>query len=721
MVNPELRRKIKVKVRPDLIITQQKHAGQTYYIVKDPVAFKYFRFREEELFLLKRFDGRNNFDDIRHEFVEKFRPQRLGVVELEKFVQQLLQAGLATADTPQLGQRMFERFKKKRMDRLKGFFSNVLNIKVSLFDPDRLLTSMLRYTGFLFTLPFFLVAVLFFLASAGLVLLNWEDFLRKLPAWSEFFTPKNILYFWLTLAAVKVIHEFGHGLSCKRFGGEVHEMGLLFLVLTPCLYANVTDSWMLPSKWHRAIIGAAGMYFEFLIAAIAVWVWWFTEPGAMINTLSLVIIFICSFSTFVFNANPLLRFDGYYIMSDLLEIPNLRERSNRLLGNMAGRFFLGVEVVEDPFMPRRNQWFFLTYAVTSWCYRWLVTFGILFFFYNLLKPYRLGTISAMLALASLIPMLVLPIRNIHRTLKNKWRSLKVNKARVVASVTATALVLGALLAVPLPMWVDVPCMLVARDAVTLYVREQGTLEELFVEDDRPVLGGEVIARLRSAELERRHKTALAEREQLALRLRAASAFGDAGWAASKAEEQAARERVGMLEEQIRQLEIRVPRNTAGRAILPPRKSDLGRTYKPGDPFCQIGDTSKLDAFLVLSHSDIGLVDVGQPVSLKMNGHLGWIVASNISRIGTDDLEELPQAMSNKHGGHVATQPSDAKSNSQQQSEQPIARSYSILVPVPETEGKWRPGMRGFARVHLPNACIAWRIYRYFHQTWNFRL
>src|SRR5258708_6312671 len=126
MSNPDLRRKIKVRVRPDLEITPQRYGGQRYFIVKDSVALRYYRFREEELFLLKQFDGKRTLDDVRHLFVESFRPQRLSVVELERFVQQLLYTGLASVDTPQLGQRLFERYKQKKKDQIKQFFLNLL-------------------------------------------------------------------------------------------------------------------------------------------------------------------------------------------------------------------------------------------------------------------------------------------------------------------------------------------------------------------------------------------------------------------------------------------------------------------------------------------------------------------------------------------------------------------------------------------------------------------
>ncbi len=165
------------------------------------------------------------------------------------------------------------------------------------------------------------------LGAAGLLVTQFEAFQNKLPAFEEFFAAKNWIWLAIVMALTKVFHEFGHGLACKKFGGQCHEMGVMLLVLTPCLYANVSDSWLLPSKWKRAFIAAAGMYVELVLASVAVFVWWFSQPG-MINQLALNIVFISSVSTILFNANPLLRYDGYYILSDLLEIPNLRSKGD---------------------------------------------------------------------------------------------------------------------------------------------------------------------------------------------------------------------------------------------------------------------------------------------------------------------------------------------------------------------------------------------------------
>src|SRR5262249_36841010 len=136
-----------------------------------------------------------------------------------------------------------------------------------------------RDMRFIFTYGFLWLSVGVMLAAVALVATHFETFRERLPDYHEFFNFKAVVYLWVALGAVKIIHEFGHGLSCKAFGGEVHEMGALFLVFSPCLYCNVSDAWTLPSKWKRIIISAAGIWVELIIAAIATFVWWNTPSN----------------------------------------------------------------------------------------------------------------------------------------------------------------------------------------------------------------------------------------------------------------------------------------------------------------------------------------------------------------------------------------------------------------------------------------------------------
>src|SRR5262245_47482982 len=297
----ERRKQVKIRLRPDLSIAPQKYEGKTFFVVKDPVSLRYYRFKDQEHFLLEYMDGRHSLDDAQKAFEKRFRPDRLTLEDLEHFAQQLLTAGLAQNESPQAGKQLFDRRKKRRRQEWLQTLTNILYIKIPVFDPDKLLRVMLKYLWWIFTVPFALASVALMLAALLLVATHFETFREKLPSYHEFFSFKTIIYLWLALGCVKVVHEFGHGLSCRAFGGEVHEMGLLFLCLSPCLYCNVSDAWTLPNKWKRILISYAGIYIELFIAATATFVWWLTPSHPFINNLALCLMVVCSISTIFFN------------------------------------------------------------------------------------------------------------------------------------------------------------------------------------------------------------------------------------------------------------------------------------------------------------------------------------------------------------------------------------------------------------------------------------
>src|SRR5436305_6211124 len=329
----ERRKQLRIRLRADLGIEPQRYEGRTYFVLKDPVSLRYYRLKENEHFLLQFLDGKHTLEDAQKAYEKRYRPDRLRLEDLEGFAQQLLTAGLAQNDSPRAGKQLFDRRKKRRRSEWMQTLTNILYIKIPVFDPEKLLGKMLNYVSWIFSTWFFTLSVVVMLAALLLVGTHFETFRQKLPNYHEFFSFKTVMWLWLALGVVMVIHEFGHGLSCKVFGGEVHEMGALFLVFSPALYCNVSDAWTLPNKWHRIIISAAGIYVELIIAALATFVWWNTPTQPFIHNLSLSLMIVCSVSTVVFNANPLMRYDGYYVLADWLALTNLRKRSNRFLSH----------------------------------------------------------------------------------------------------------------------------------------------------------------------------------------------------------------------------------------------------------------------------------------------------------------------------------------------------------------------------------------------------
>ena len=317
-------------------------------MVKDPVGLHYFRFQEEEFAILQMLDGETSLDEIKDQFEAEFPPQKITLEELQQFLGQLHRSGLIIVAVQGQGTQLLDRRRERQRKELLNAASNILCLRFKGIDPERVFAWVYPKIRWFFSTWAVAAALLLGFSALTLVLVNLDTVRAKMPEFSQFFTPGNAFLLAITLALTKVLHEFGHGLSCKHFGGECHELGVMILVLTPCLYCNVSDSWMLPNKWHRAFIGAAGMYVELILASIATFVWYKTTSDTLVNMLALNVMFICSVSTVVFNANPLLRYDGYYILADLVEIPNLRQKATTILSSKMGEWLLGPGAERGP-------------------------------------------------------------------------------------------------------------------------------------------------------------------------------------------------------------------------------------------------------------------------------------------------------------------------------------------------------------------------------------
>ncbi len=457
----------------------------------------YFRFQEEEYAILQMLDGETSLDEIKERFEAEFPPQKITLEELQQFLGMLHRSGLILAGVQGQGEQLLKRRRERRRKEMLGALANILCIRFKGIDPERLLELALSQGPLVLHARRRWRCACCWCLSA-LLAGRWcssTSSARSCPSSTSSSARPTRFWLAMTLGVTKVLHEFGHGLSCKHFGGECHEMGVMILVLTPCLYCNVSDSWMLPNKWHRAAIGAAGMYVEVVLASICTFLWWFSEPG-LLNHLCLNVMFVCSVSTIVFNANPLLRYDGYYILADLMEIPNLRQKATTILNRKMGEWCLGLEPPEDPFLPERNQIFFALYSVAAAIYRWVVVFSILWFLYQIFKPYRLEVIGQVILVASLWGLLVQPLYQLGKFFYVPGRLDKVKKPRMYASVgRAAVLIIAFLLFVPLPYSVMSTAEVQARDAESVYVDVPGMLATIRVRPGDRVDKGDVLAEL----------------------------------------------------------------------------------------------------------------------------------------------------------------------------------------------------------------------------------
>lgn len=748
----ERRKRLRIRLRPDLNIEAQKYEGRTFYVVKDPVSLRYYRLKDNEHFLLQFLDGKHTLEEAQKAYERRFRPERLKLEDLEGFAQQLLTAGLAMSESPKAGKQLYERRVKRRRRELLQTVSNILYIKIPIFDPERILEAMLRFLGWIFSLWFFALSMALVGAAILLVLTHFETFRARMPSLHEYFTFKNVVYVWAALGVVKVIHEFGHGLSCKRFGGEVHEMGALLMCLSPALYCNVSDAWILPNKWHRIIISAAGIYVELVIAAIATFVWWYTPTQPFINNISLNLMIICSVSTVVFNANPLMRFDGYYVLADWLEIPNLREKANRYLQNLVLDQCLGVEVPPEEYMELWRKVLFLGYAIVSYIYRWVVTFSILYLFYTFLRPYKLEVIGNFLTLAAILSMTVWPAYRLGKAIHRRGRLPDMKRLRVMVSTAVLLAVLLFLIFVPVPISRIRGLALVqahpdASSQITL--KRSAILEQLKVSVGEQVHKGMVLAVFRDPDLDEKLAKAEAEldnyrayvnhlRQQRSdvsdARERAKIDDEILGYSGKRDVSQAM---VGaLLRVKNEELVVVAPRD--GIIGHGPKVDDIGRMFEgvreqsQAQPVFTVHSGQLRICFPLVTSEYNQLVEnlnanlrelrqTGKTrdldVSIRVHGLDAGVWEGRIDRLDESEARYIPVALSTRGGGPVPVHPPSQKTPGLV----PQTQHYLVYIDFIEADPAITVGAMAQVKIYLrPETCLHWA-WRTVNNVFNLRL
>ena len=741
---------LSTRVRSDLSSKRTYYLGRSYWIVKDPVGMKYFRFQDEEYFILKNLDGTKSLETIKEEFEAEFPPQKITLEEIQSFVGQLHQSNLIVANVPDQGHELLKRRKKRRRQEILGACSNILAIRFKGVDPNRFFDKLLPWVRWMFHPVVLWGCLLLMLSALLLVGIEFDHFRAKLPEFKQFFGPGNLLLLSVTLFFTKVLHEFGHGLSCKVLGGECHELGVMILVLTPCLYCNVSDSWMLPSKWKRAGIGVAGVFVECTLAAICTWIWWFTKEN-MLHYICLNIMFLSSVSTIIFNINPLLRYDGYYILSDILEIPNLRQKATKIMSQKASEWFLGMESQEDPFLPKRNQFWFAIFTVASVAYRWVVMTSILFFVWRFFDSYGLKVVAQCIAAMSIFGLVGMPLIKIGKFFWVPGRIYKVKKSHFYPSLAGVLALGAAVCLVPLPYSIYAPAVLELRsdDATTANVltpKSGGILQEICVKEGARVKAGDKIAVLKNPQLDSELNGLIGQAQETRVEILMCRQMGNNQEAVARLQEALARYEglvlsIRAMQQERERLTLtapidgivvspywRVDRETkysddASASLpmwdgVPLEERNLNTTLEPGVQICSVGDPRRLEAIAVVDQSKINFVQPDQVVKIKLTERPAETYLARVasaSDVEGSTMEAVPFQLSAKGGGSVATETVEGGI------ERPQSGSYRVRVDLDNDEGLMTVGMTAKCKIKARPQTLLQRFLRLCRDVFNFKL
>lgn len=726
------RRAVPLCARRDLQTQRIDFQGSPSWVVKDPLSLAYYRLLPEQYCLLQLLDGRRSLESIQQQVQREFPASEMRLSDIQSLIADLYERGLIHSNRPGRAAVLLERDGRRRRRALAGAITNLFFIRIPGWDPATLLDRMYPLVRWMFSPPALLGGALLTVASWWLLLVRFADFQRDLPAFSQFFGWPNLLLLWVTLGAAKLVHELAHACACRHFGGECHEIGVAFLVFSPCLYCDVTDSWMLPGKYQRIAIGAAGMCIEVVLSAAALLLWWSTHPG-LFHYLCLNVFFVTTFTTVIFNANPLLRYDGYYMLADWLEIPNLRPKADELLKNALAWHCFGTRIPADPFAPGFGRVWFAAFSACAAAYRWALALMTAWFLYWLLKPYGLENLGWGMAAVTVGAMGARGASSFYCMVA---RSERISMIKAACTLVALGAGLWASLAVPLPLWSTAAFTVEPYGVRHVHTAIPGTLIEICVQPGQKVREGAVLARLADFEHERRFRELLSSRERKQIELRIQHALDE------PSQENYHAEMLRNIEKELNDLKRQIARLTVvapcdGVVVAPapvpePGVDRLaarlptwhGSPLEPRNIGCHlearthllsIAPDSRTQAVLVFDERAQAGLAPGKRVSLKLDSLPQQTFRGKVVQLADKNVETAPAALSTRYGGSVATI-TDAEGRERVQE---VAFQAGVLLDAAEPPAL--TGMRGAARFTAQSRTLGEWLWQQVRRTVHFRM
>lgn len=640
----------RAQLRPSVDIRRQQYRGELWYVVRDSFTNSFYRIRPGARRFLLHLTGRLTVEEAWRRCLKEDPAGAPGQAEIVQLLAQLHHASLLQSDLPPDSRRLFERLRQHRQAQVRSTLASILFLRIPLWNPNRFLQKLLPLVRPVFTWVGFAIWALVCLGALKVAIDHREQLFDRSQ---QVLAPGNLALLFAAFFVTKLLHELGHAFACRVFGGEVHTMGIMLLVFSPVPYVDVTAAWAFRERWRRVWVGAAGMYVELFIAALATVVWARTGAG-VVNSLAYNVIFVASVSTLVFNLNPLLRFDGYYILSDLVDAPNLHLRSRAQVGSWAEQFLFGLKQVATPAATRGEAVFLGVFGIASNIYRLFVFTLIILFVAD--KFFGLGLIAAVVGGFSLF---LLPVVQFVRYLANEPRLGRQRPRAIAVSAGLAAAVLGFLAFVPWPNHIDAPGMLQAREEARIVAGVYGYVAETGAVSGQRVAVGDLLFRLVSPELELRIAAANARVRQVRLQENVAREKGGGGIRVLQRRRESAEAEQAELLHQRRDLEIRSP--LAGVWVSPRARDLVGELVDRGRPLGHVIEPAEFEFVAVVSQDDSSrlFAHANAPAEIRLPGQAGRVIAVTHVQLLPGRQSALPTAaLGWNAGGPVKVQAGD---------------------------------------------------------------
>ena len=628
-------------LRPGVDIREHRYRGRTVYVIADAASSRSHKTSTIAHHLVRLMNGQRSVEELWQLTENKFGDDAPTQDEVIELLSHLHEADILQTNVSPDVQELFSRFQKHRSKDWKQRFANPLSVRFALFDPTDFLNKTLKYVEPVFTTAGFLTWLVTVLSAVVLMLLHWPELTAA--SLDEIVTPGNILLVWFCYPLVKLLHEFGHAYTACRWGCEVHELGLMFLVLIPLPYVDASSSAALADKRGRMLIAGMGIMTELAIASLALFIWLLVEPGS-VRTLAYSIMLISGISTLLFNGNPLLRFDGYFVLADVLEIPNLSSRSQAYLGYLIERYVFKIDGLKSPAMSHDERVWLIAYGVSAFIFRYIVMVGIIFYIAD-----KFFVFGLLLATWAVVAHGVMPLgRRVSYLLASPRLSRQRNRAMGVSLTSVLALAI-LLFAVPAPLATVTEGVVWSPDESLVRAEADAFVIALVADPSSPVTAGEVLLITEDPELGANVAILDADLREAKVRyntLRLADELEAA-----------------YVQEEIKSIEANLSRareRLAGLTIYSPsdgmflidRPQDIeGRYLRQGDVVGYVADMSRATVRVAVTQEDIGLIrSRTRQVVLRFADDPHVDVPATVRREVPAASDRLPSAVLGATGG-----------------------------------------------------------------------
>ena len=682
------------KLREDLRISEQTVNGEKSYVIKNYETNSYNRYGEFEYQLLKLCDGTRTPAEISEALSEQDPESLISESEVLEFLDSIEPAMWERS----LGERnlaVLERIRDERKGRIDQ--SSMLYISFKAWDPNKTLAKLDPFLGWLYTTEFVLFSLLLFITSAYFVAGDWSRVQRDTTSLYSFADKSayDIWAFWILLLLLGGVHEFGHGLTCKHFGGDVHQMGFLLIYLTPAFYTDTTDILLFERTSRRQWVIFAGIWVELVICSLSAILWHFTPPGTIPNDLAYKMMLLSGVQGALLNLNPLIKADGYYALSQFLDIDNMREDSFAFLRVWAEKYLLRRDIDLPPSSRRQRRIFFI-FGVTAIIYSVALLAIVMLFAKNILVS-KFGDWGYFLfagvayfftrkGIRSSLPM----VRGWLRKQRESYMTWKLTPTQTFGVLGVAIL----LFLPPVPSSVSTDLVLEPGKEAHVRTRVAGKVAQVLVDAGQEVKSGELIAVLENPEIDANARVARSELALASSNLRQNEDEPGSGKAA-----QAFRERIriqkelAVATENLDALQIRAPFD--GVVATPQIHQRLGEYVAAGDEFCRVVDRHTMKARILVSDRDFTDVGPGAAVKVKVlpypfstySGRVDQILpaaAADIPVSQTQRLTRLGQELTNR---------------------------IAVVMEFPNPDGSLSAGMTGIAKIRTKSRPIGWQMAR----------